>query len=389
MVLLTVTEKGSLRLLFVLLLLLTLLPACQSQPPATTPPATALSHAVPILPLPTVVPATSTPIPAAVPATATVASTPTETASPLPSDTPTPASTPTPDPYVGLTIADLKAREYGGGELQSVQTIHVTDAFTRTLVSYPSDGLSIYGFMNVPFVQGPLPVALVLHGYIPPENYGTIAYTTRYADALARAGYLVIHPNYRNHPPSDRTEAFEGGRETHDFRVGYAVDVLNLLAIIQEQAGRPGPLQKADPQQLHLLGHSMGGGIALRVITVNPLVNAAVLYGSMSGDEYQNYERILLWSNGETGEEELATAPDDMERIAPIHYLEEIEAAVSIHHGELDDVVPPPWSTDLCQRLLALEKTVECFSYPDQYHTFQGSDDQLFMQRVVDFFDSY
>ena len=57
-------------------------------------------------------------------------------------------------------------------------------------------------FMNTPQGEGPFPMALVMHGYIPPENYQTIAYTTRYADALAQAGYLVIHPNYRNYPPS-------------------------------------------------------------------------------------------------------------------------------------------------------------------------------------------
>jgi dipeptidyl aminopeptidase/acylaminoacyl peptidase len=294
--------------------------------------------------------------------------------------------TATPDPYAGLTIADLAAREYGGGSLEVVQVLGVTESFTRTLVSYPSDSLAIYGFMNVPFGEGPFPVALVLHGYIPPTQYGTIAYTTRYADNLARNGYLVIHPNYRNHPPSDQTAAFAEGREEADFRVGYAVDVLNLLAVLQAQAGQPGPLAAADAGELHLLGHSMGGGIALRVTTVNPAVDAAVLYGSMSGDEYKNYERILVWSEGETGERELTTPREDMERIAPIHHLPRIEAAVSIHHGEADTVVPPEWSVELCQQLQALQKPVECFSYPGAPHTFSDEADRLFQQRVLDFF---
>lgn len=297
--------------------------------------------------------------------------------------------TPTPDPYAGLTIADLSARAYGGGKLAVVQQLSVTESFSRTLISYPSDGLNIYGFMNEPFGQGPFPVALVLHGYIPPENYGTIAYTTRYADFLARSGYLVIHPNYRNHPPSDQTEAYAAGRDPRDFRIGYALDVLNLLAVIQDQAGTAGPLARADGDSLHLLGHSMGGGIALRTLVVNPAVDAAVLYGSMSADEYQNYERILVWSEGERGEEELATTPEDMERIAPLHYLDRIQAAVSIHHGASDTVVPPEWSDELCRQLQQLGKQVECFSYVDAPHTFQGEDDRLFQQRVLDFFNRY
>ncbi len=93
--------------------------------------------------------------------------------------------------------------------------------------------------MNVPQGDGPFPVVLVLHGYVDPATYNTLTYTTRYADALARAGYLVIHPNFRNWPPSDN------GPE--EYRVGQAVDVLNLIALVQKQGGQPGPLQHADP----------------------------------------------------------------------------------------------------------------------------------------------
>jgi len=361
--------------------------------PATLSP-TAAATAVAVTPSATPVPAIPT---AGVTATATATAsitpppvaTATATVPPPPAVTPSPSLTPTPDPYAGLTIADLRARSYGGGVLTAVQRLAVTESFTRTLITYPSDGLTIYGFMNQPSGPGPFPVALVLHGYIPPENYGTIAYTTRYADYLARNGYLVIHPNYRNHPPSDQTEAFAGGRQTRDFRVGYALDVLNLMAIIQEQAGTPGPLARADGEAMHLLGHSMGGGITLRTLVVSPAVDAAVLYGSMSGDEYKNYERILVWSNGEVGEEELATPPEDMERIAPIHHLDRINAAVSIHHGENDTEVPPEWSEDLCRRLQGLGKQVECFSYPGAPHTFHDETDRLFQQRVLEFFNRY
>lgn len=364
-----------------LALLSTVIAACGEAPPAPVAQATATLAAT------VEVPATQPPPPQP---TAPPTSAPLPTATAAPAHTPLATATATPDPYAGLTIADLASRRYGGGQLSVQETLHVTESFTRTLVAYPSDGLTVYGFMNVPFGSGPFPVALVLHGYIPPRQYGTIAYTTRYADYLARAGYVVIHPNYRNHPPSDETEAFAAGREEADFRVGYAVDVLNLLAILRDQAAQPGPLLRADPREMHLLGHSMGGGIALRVMTVRPeAVDAAVLYGSMSGDEYQNYEQIQVWSEGQSGREELSTPPDDMRRIAPVHHLHRIQAAVSIHHGEADDVVPPQWSDELCLSLRELGKEVECFSYPDAPHTFHDETDRLFMQRVLDFFGNY
>jgi len=278
-----------------------------------------------------------------------------------------------------LTIADLVARSYGGGELQIEEVLAVTDAFTRTLISYPSEGLTLYGFMNTPEGGGSFPVALVMHGYIPPENYQTIAYTTRYADALAQAGYLVIHPNYRNYAPSAEGPDL--------FRVSHTVDALNLIAVIKAQAGRPGPLQQADPTFIGMVGHSMGGGITLRTITVSGEVQAAALYGAMSGDEQRNYEKIFEWSGGQRGLEELNTPPEDLQRISPIFYLDRINTAVSIHHGDNDGTVPLAWSLELCDQLQALNKVVECFTYPGQPHTFQGEDDQLFIQRVIDFFN--
>jgi dipeptidyl aminopeptidase/acylaminoacyl peptidase len=171
--------------------------------------------------------------------------------------------------------------------------------------------------------------------------------------------------------------------------VGLAVDVLNLMALVREQGGQPGPLQQANPDLIGLWGHSMGGGITLRAITVAPDVRAAVLYGSMSGDEKTNYERILYWTGGERELEELDTPDEALRRISPIFYLDRIQAAVSIHHSDADELVPLEWSLDLCERLQDLGKTVECFTYAGLPHTFRGEGDQLFMQRTAAFFDRH
>jgi hypothetical protein len=152
---------------------------------------------------------------------------PTSTVTSLPTF---PPYTSTPDPYHDLSISYLGTRSYGGGEIQVHEILGEESGFTRYLFSYPSDGLAIYGFLNIP-KQGvpPFPVVVALHGYIDPAVYRTLDYTTPYADILAEAGYMVFHPNLRGYAPS------EDGPNL--FRVGMAVDVLNLIELIKEQGG--------------------------------------------------------------------------------------------------------------------------------------------------------
>lgn len=317
--------------------------------------------------------ATALPSPTTAPPTAPPSATPT----PLP---PTATPTATPDPYASLTIDALTARAYGGGEVEIVETL-AADGFRRYLIRYPSDSLQIYGFLNVPEEGDRFPVALVLHGYIRPSEYETLAYTTRYADALTAAGYMVFHPNYRNYPPSD-----DGA---NPYRIGYAVDVLNLIAIIREQSQDPaGTLRRADAGQVHLMGHSMGGGVAQRVAVVRPdWIDAVVLYGSMTADESINFNRVRQWTGGRGGEFELAAGPERLAEISPITYFDRLRAPIGIHHGAADDVVPPAWSDDLCAELTARGHPVDCYSYHDMPHTFYGWADDALIARTISLFD--
>ncbi|MBP6786240.1 MAG: alpha/beta fold hydrolase [Candidatus Promineofilum sp.] len=329
---------------------------------------------------------TSEPRPAAT-RQAAATETPTPASSPTAAPSPTVAPSPTADPYADLTIAALAERPYGGGLLEITDTLETNAAFTRYEIKYPSDGLTIYGFMNVPNDGDNFPVVLMLHGYIDPDEYEIVPYTRRYADALAEAGYFVIHPNFRNYPPSD------SGPDP--YRIGYAIDVLNLIAIVRQQSQDPlGTLRRANADDINLWGHSMGGGVALRVMTVinEPFLRAAVLYGSMSGDEARNYGRIRSWTNSSRGRFELDAPPETLRAISPLFNLGRSEAALAVHHSYADDVVPVEWSEEACEVLDELfasgdiPHAPECFFYDLQPHTFRGGGDSLFIERTIEFF---
>ena len=74
-------------------------------------------------------------------------------------------------------------------------------------------------------------------------------------------------------------------------------------------------------------------------------------------------------------------------KMSPSNYLGEITVPISIHHGNLDDVIPIEWSRDLCRKLTDLGIEVQCVEYPDQQHTFQNDGDAEFMRNMLSFFD--
>ena len=308
---------------------------------------------------------------------------PTQTPLPTATATPTliPTISPTPDPYYSWSIDHLRSRSYGGGQIEFLEVMAQNLYFTRYLMRYPSDGLNIYGFADIPNDEGSHPVIIALHGYIDPAIYYTLDYTTHYAGAIASAGYIVLHPNLRGYAPSDSGDNL--------FRVGMAIDVLNLIALVQSQSGGTDALRTARSDLIGMWGHSMGGGITTRVLTVSDDVRAAVLYAAMSGDEQKNYAAIHQWSGQTRGLDELNIPAESLNRISPMYYFQNITAAVSIHHGTADATVPLEWSMLTCDQLTSLGKNVQCVYYQDMPHTFYGTGDEEFIQNTVQFFNEY
>jgi len=127
--------------------------------------------------------------------------------------------------------------------------------------------------------------------------------------------------------------------------------------------------------------------ISTRVLTVSDNVQAAVLYGSMSGDEQKNYEAIREWSGDTRGIEELTIPSDALPRISSMYFFDNITAAISIHHGKADALVPLEWSMLTCEQLKSLGKTPECLYYENMPHTFYGAGDEEFIQNTIQFFN--
>ncbi|MCS6993072.1 MAG: alpha/beta fold hydrolase [Anaerolineales bacterium] len=343
---------------FLLLLCALVLSACQPVPPSSPVP-------------PTSAPPTRTPRPSI---------TPIPPPTHAPTWTPVAAASATPELFFyRYTIEALRLRSYGGGKIELVRKTAETPLYNQYVFRYPSDGLTIYGYANLPRGDGPFSVIIMLHGASNPQAYDIFEQDTEYADLLARRGYIVLHPNYRNFAPSDPGENL--------FLAGYAIDVLNLIALVQSEAGQTwSNLRTAKPGKIGLWAFSMGGAVAWRVLTVTSAVRAAFLYAPMSGDDAENAKMLVHEPDAAAT---LALPTFALAAASPQNFYRYIEVPVDIHHGTSDSVVPVTWSEQTCTQLKALGKTVNCYFYEAQDHSFTGQAGQKLQTRMNNFFDKY
>jgi dipeptidyl aminopeptidase/acylaminoacyl peptidase len=259
--------------------------------------------------------------------------------------------------------------------------MEVTDPFTRTVIRYTSDNLTLYGFMNIPAGQGPFPVILMMHGFGDSGSFNNLNFRSDIVDALTTEGYIVIHPIMRGYPPSDSGDNM--------FRVGMAVDILNLIALIKTQAGQTGALERAMPHSIGILGQSLGGNVALRVLTVSSDVQAAVLYSSLSGNELKNSEQLYRVTADPQFQNELNVLPSQLQNISPVYYYANITAPIQLHHGTVDETVPVSWAEETCSLLGTAGKNIECIYYEGEDHVFDGEIKAQFLENTIVFYKTH
>ncbi len=320
------------------------------------------------------------PPPAATAAPATAEPAPTATVAPAPTEIPAPP-TATPDQwaeYAQFTIAGLRQRSYGAGEIAILEVLEETANFTRYLIEYPSDGLRITGMLNQPRGDGPFPVVILNHGYYPLDVYQTGNGSKLAADYLADRGFLALAPDLRSHAGSDAAP--------NQFRAGHVIDVLNLIPLAQR-------LPTAQPGKVGMWGHSNGGAITAKAMVVSDQLAAAVIYAPASSNITEDYW-FRVERAGSRGQPIDAidwpvapeAAPDLYQRLSPLPYLDYVNSPVLIHYGTADDVVPLKWPDDQQAGLAAAGKDVRMELYEGQPHSFQGAENQRYLEDTAAFF---
>jgi dipeptidyl aminopeptidase/acylaminoacyl peptidase len=295
--------------------------------------------------------------------------------------TSTPLPTPTLAPYEQYTIDYLSKRSYGGGNIEVMQKLSETNTFTSYSIRYPSDGLQIWGFMNIPKGNGPFPVIVSVHGYAALGKYDPFNTSQDFADFFAQNGFIVMHPGLRNQAPSDNGDNL--------LRVGMTIDVMNLIALMKAKNDLPAELATADPNRLGLWGMSLGGEIALRIITLSPDVKATVLYSTLSGNEERNSRQLYERIRDEQFKQDAQVPLELFDRISPMYYYQKVTSAVQINHGTKDRTAPISWATETCDFLKSAGASVECIYYQGADHIFTRENADKLRQNALKFYQTY
>ncbi len=281
-----------------------------------------------------------------------------------------------------LSIPHFSKMRLSGTGLTLESVLEKNSAYTRYAISYLSNGLRISGILNIPDGGGPFPLVIFNHGFIDTSVYVRGRGLRREQDYVARQGFAVLHTDYRGHAASDLSPMVE---KVYDGALEYAMDSANAVAAV-----RGAPLPSVDTTKVGMLGHSLGGGVTLAILTGrHDLVSAAVLYAPVHADVWENFER---WRSrreeGDRTREVYGTKEENPEfwsKLSPETFLDRIQAPILLFHGDQDSDVPKSWSDHLFSRLQSLGKSIEYVEYSGEGHEF-GPEWNDFMRKTSEFF---
>lgn len=287
-----------------------------------------------------------------------------------------PATKPALDP---IQIEAIKAKQYPGSDITVVRELGNRGGYREQVVSYQSDGLTIYAQVSIPAAVAPAdgyPVIILDHGYIAPTEYQTSSEDyRRWITAFAQAGFVVVKPDFRGHGQS------QGAAEGGHFSPVYTYDNLNLIASLKKW-------NVVNSAKIGQIGHSMGAHVALRTAVVSPDVKATV---SVNGVVASLSDLIYSWPRSPMPNDQPRPTtngirealfkkygdpranPEFWASASAINYVKDIAGPVQIHVGSADDNVPPAFSVTLDVALAAANKPHDVFSYEGGDHQFTNA----------------
>lgn len=246
-----------------------------------------------------------------------------------------------------------------------------------------SDGKRMPGHLYQASGKGPHPTAIMLHGY--PGNEKNLDV----AQALRKAGWNALFFHYRGAWGSEGEFSFSGAEQDVQVVIDYA------------QQSETAKRLRIDPDKLSLVGHSMGGHMAVAGILDNQSIKCAVAHdganmgaggtGLFSDEQstqlWSDYSDTLFMLNGWSGKKAVAEISQRGTQLDLVGRAKNINQR-AVHLIAADtDVIPIDTHIKPLHEALGQHSSKASYELIDDDHSFSNSREQL-INSTLNFLDN-
>ncbi|QDV45178.1 2,6-dihydropseudooxynicotine hydrolase [Stieleria neptunia] len=224
---------------------------------------------------------------------------------------------------------------------------------------FPSDARLLYGYYNEPSGNGPHPTIVFAHG-----GFLLGSEDIEVANQLVEHGYAVFAPTWRGE---------NGNAGAHEMCYGEVDDMIAAIDFVER-------LPSVDEDQIFLLGHSIGGLLAVLTAEVSPKPRGAMACGAvMSLEVFARHDPTIQ-------EKYPYDTSDNRENVvrSPLSFVKDLKCPLLLAYGSQESAL-----IQLSERMRSSaereNKRVESIEIPnaDHFTAFEPS-----IPRALSFFDS-
>lgn len=244
------------------------------------------------------------------------------------------------------------------------------DGFASSVVSYESDGFTIYGVLHTPDGEGPFPGVVLVHGAVDPDSWSAQTDYVEFQQRLVSVGFVVLVPDLRNHGASDDDPAYELALE-----MGTTLDVVNAARALAVEPA-------VDPGRIVVIGHSLGGAMTLGAMVVAPdVAGAFVAMAPSHASPWENIRQFVPPGSPFYMQlTDLHGTPDDNPEfwadVSALTFVDRAARPLLVVHGTADDVVPPEWANIVGTAWADAGKDVQVVMIEGADHVFSPAEDE-------------
>lgn len=296
-----------------------------------------------------------------------------------------------PKPLLKYSVDSLSKTTFAGSEITFGQVLGDEPGYLSRVFYFYDQGKKVSGLANIPKSEGKFPIIVMFRGYVDREKYATGVGTQRTGEALAKAGFIILAPDFLGYGQSDdpSQNPLEERFQTYTTALALLSSIKNLNSALSKEK----ITARADFSEVGIWGHSNGGQIALTILEITGASYPTVLWAPVSKpfpysvlyytDDFDDHGKMLRRVIADFEKDY------DVEDYSLTNFFERIKAPIELHQGQDDESVPQKWSDELNQKLIDQGIEIAYFTYPSEDHNFARGAWGLVTERNIDFFQKY